>query len=229
MTIFMLHQLDEGIWEATGTLAMPFFVRFPIRMTVLRARSGELVLVSPIAIDDALAAAIDALGAVTTIVAPNLLHHLYAKAAKQRWPGAALVGPAALAQKRPDLTLDGQLVDGPLAPGVAVHALPGAPSIAEFVLLHAPSRTLVATDLVFNVRSGVNFATWLVFKLVAGTYGRLAPSRVWRFALRDRPLFRRALAALFEADFERLVVAHGEVVEAGGKAALRRALGAFTG
>jgi Domain of unknown function (DUF4336) len=220
----MLTQLAEGVWEATSTLKMPLGVRFPIRMTVLRATDGGLALVSPIALDAATRSAVDALGDVRLIVAPNLLHHLFAGAAKEHWPRARLVGPAGLAHKRPDLVRDASLGEGTLLPGITAHAVHGAPSIDEFLVHHAPSRTLVATDLVFNVRRGVGFATWLVFALISGTFGRLAPSRLWRFAVKDRGAFRASLERALASDFDRLVVAHGEVVEAGAKAAMRAAL-----
>jgi Domain of unknown function (DUF4336) len=220
----MLNQLAEGVWEATSTLKMPLGVRFPIRMTVLRATDGSLALVSPIALDAATADALDALGEVRLIVAPNLLHHLFAGAAKQRWPRARLVGPEGLAKKRPDLVRDAALREGALLPGITAHAVQGAPNIDEYLVHHAPSRTLVATDLVFNVRSGVGFATWLLFTLVAGTFGRLAPSRIWRFAVKDRRAFRASLERVLQSDFDRLVVAHGDVVQAGAKGATRAAL-----
>jgi hypothetical protein len=221
----MLTQLADGVWEATSTLKMPLGVRFPIRMTVLRATDRSLALVSPIALDTATGGALDALGEVRLIVAPNLLHHLFAGDAKQRWPRARLVGPEGLAKKRPDLVRDAALGDGVLLPGITSHAVQGAPSIDEYLVHHAPSRTLVATDLVFNVRGGVGFPTWLVFALVSGTFGRLAPSRMWRFTVKDRHAFRTSLERALQRDFDRLVVAHGEVVEAGAKAALRAALG----
>lgn len=220
----MLTAITDGVWEATATLKMPLGVRFPIRMTVLRASDGGLALVSPIALDPGLSEAIDALGEVRLIVAPNLGHHLFAGAAKQRWPRARLVGPAGLAAKRPDLVRDAALSDGPLLPGITAHAVAGAPRIAEFLVHHAPSRTLVATDLVFNVRRYTGLATWLVFQLVSGTFGRLAPSRLWRLAVKDRSALCASLERALARDFDRLVVAHGEVVSSGAKAALERAL-----
>jgi hypothetical protein len=134
------------------------------------------------------------------------------------------VGPEGLATKRPDLARDAALAEGALAPGISALALHGAPSIDEFLVYHAASRTLVVTDLVFNVRRAVNFATWLVFALVAGTLGRLAPSRVWRWAVKDRRAFRASLTRALALDCERVVVAHGELVERDAKAALSTAL-----
>ncbi|HEX6240133.1 MAG TPA: hypothetical protein VFZ61_04545, partial [Polyangiales bacterium] len=65
---------------------LPGNFQLPARMSVLPLRDGTLALVSPIPIDDALAAQLDRLGPVSLLIAPNLLHHLYLGAASQRYP-----------------------------------------------------------------------------------------------------------------------------------------------
>lgn len=217
-----LLPVAPAVFHATTTLRMPGFVRFPIRMTVLRTARG-VVLVSPIEIDEALAREIDALGPVRAIVAPNALHHLFLEGARRRFPSARLLGAPALHAKRPDLRFDGALDahDPELHPEIDVVRVEGAPSVDEHVLLHAPSRTLIVTDLVFNVRRAPNLATWLVFAWVAGTLGRLRQSRMWRFFTKDRRAAAASLGRVFEWDFDRLVVAHGEIVESDAKALLR--------
>ncbi len=224
-----LLPVAPGVFHATATLRMPAFVRFPIRMTVLRTGRG-VVVVSPIEIDDALAAEVDALGPVRAIVAPNALHHLFLAGARRRWPGARLLGAQALRAKRPDLTFDGALDahDPELQPEIDVVRIEGAPAFDEHVLLHGPSRTLIVTDLVFNVRHAPNLATWLVFALVAGTYGRLRHSRMWRFFTKDRAALEESLGRVLARDFDRLIVAHGDVVESGAKALLEEGTRSLT-
>ena len=67
---------------------LPLGFQFPARMSVLPLGAGKLALVSPVPIDDALAAAIAELGRVELLIAPNLLHHLYIDAAARRYPEA---------------------------------------------------------------------------------------------------------------------------------------------
>lgn len=227
MTHRELNAVADGVWEICDELRMPMFVRFPIRMTVLRAESGRLVLISPIRLDDTLVAAIDQLGEVEHIVAPNLMHHLFASAARERWPRARLWGAPGLKKKRSDLSFHSFLAAGALVPGLAVFPLAGAPAVEEHAFLHHASRTLVVTDLVFNVRAAPNFMTRWVFKWVSGTYGRLAPSRLWKRFAKDRTALKQSLAAVLDADFDRLVVAHGDVVQEGAQGSLRAALSAF--
>ena len=90
----------------------------------------------------------------------------------------------------------------------------------EVVFLHRASRTLVVTDLCFNVRHSDHLGTRL-FMRVNGAYGRFGPSRLLRSLVRDRPALRASLERILAWDFERVVVTHGEVLEHGGRDALR--------
>ncbi|MBT9554873.1 MAG: DUF4336 domain-containing protein [Myxococcales bacterium] len=219
-----LNSLADGIWEVEDRLPMPLGIRFPIRMTVLRTGPSSLALISPIRLDDDLVAALEAVGRVESIVAPNLLHHLYAGAAAARFPNARVYAPEGLRAKQPTLAYT-PLSPGPLTPDIEVFRVDGAPEVDEHLFLHRPSRTLVATDLVFNVRSGVNWVTRLVFRWVSGTWGHLRVSRLWRRFAKDPAAVRRSLKAVLEADFDRLVVAHGETVPSDARRALRAGLG----
>lgn len=213
-----LLPIVDDVWAATDALPLPLGVRFPVRMTVLRS-AGALVIVSPVAIDDGLAAEIDALGPVTAIVAPNLLHHLFLAAAVARWPGAKLYGPKGLATgKRKELRFDGT-PDALGVEGIDVVPLGGAPSIDEHVLVHRASGTAVVTDLVFNVREA-NGITRFVLTWISDAFGAPKTSRLWRMATRDRAALRESLARLLELDFDRLIVAHGAIVESDAKAVL---------
>jgi hypothetical protein len=58
---------------------------------------------------------------------------------------------------------------------------------------------------------------------VNSAYGRFGPSRLLRFAIRDKAACRRSIDRILEWDFERVVVTHGEVLESGGREALRSA------
>jgi hypothetical protein len=49
---------------------------FPTRMAVIRLADGRLWVWSPVALDEATKRAVDALGLVSDIIAPNSLHDL---------------------------------------------------------------------------------------------------------------------------------------------------------
>lgn len=192
---------------------LPGGFQLPARMSALPLGDGTLALVSPIPIDDALAARIAALGEVRYLIAPNLLHHLYLGQAAQRYPGAQVIAPAGLARKRPDLRIDLQLQDGlPAALGAAVECMhiAGAPGMDEYVFYHRASRTLVVTDLVFNIRKPRGVLAHAVLFCV-GCHGRLAQSRAWRFFVKDRALAAISIARVLALPIDTLIMAHGEV------------------
>jgi hypothetical protein len=104
----------------------------------------------------------------------------------------------------------------------------GSPRVNEIVFLHRATRTLLLTDLAFNVQHAASLAGRMFFRL-AGVYGRFATSRLMRLMVRDRVAARMAAERILDWDFDRVIVAHGEVLERGGRDALRDALGWLVG
>ena len=92
----------------------------------------------------------------------------------------------------------------------------------EVVLFQRSSRTLVLTDLCFNVQRSSSRLARLFFR-ANGMWQRFGPSRMIRQLVSDRAAFRRSLEHVLRWDFERIVPGHGDVLEHGGPAALRAA------
>lgn len=226
-----LVTIAEGVHALEDTLRIEAGFYLPVRSTLLTLPDGSLMMISPLAVDDALAARIDALGRVAHIVAPNTLHHLFLRDAATRWPAAqvhvARRLPAKLAKQRRVVPPHSVLPAG-LPSGIAAVPFEGAPVMDETVFFHAASRTLVVTDLVFHVLAPKGLLTGLILRLV-GAHRVLAQSRAVRFMLRDREAARQSVERILALDFTRLVMAHGEVVEVDAKprlhAALRHLLG----
>lgn len=217
----MLRTIAPDLWCLDADLRLSAGFHLPIRMTVIRLASGGLWLHSPIAIDDTSAAAIEALGPVEHIVAPSLMHHLFARPACERWPSAKLHAPASLAAKRdrsrralpaPQLRIDQALAEDARWSELAIVALEGAPKLDEFVFVHRPSGTLIVTDLVFNVHEVEGLMSPLILRMV-GAWKRLAQSRIWRTAVKDRAAIKASAERVTKLEFHRLVPAHGDVVE----------------
>ena len=70
-------QLDDGLWTVAAPLKA-LGLAIGTRMTIVRLANGELWLHSPIRPTAEIREAIDALGPVRYIVAPNLFHHMFA-------------------------------------------------------------------------------------------------------------------------------------------------------
>ena len=217
-----MRQLDGDLWVVERRQRF-LGLEVGTRMTVIRLADGSLLLHSPVALDPELCAALDALGPVRFAVAPNRVHHLYAGEVVRAYPQARLwVGPG-VEEKRPDLEIAGVLADE--APPewrdqVDQTFFRGRPYENEVVFLHRASRTLILCDLAFNFGPQLPLTTRLVAR-VLGSYRRFGPSRFDPLLIRDRTAARSSLERILGWDFDRVILAHGDVVERGGRAALR--------
>ena len=193
------------------------------RMTVMRLEDGSLLLHSPVALDVQLRRELDALGAVRYAVAPNRFHHLYAGDVARAYPAVRLWVAAGVERKRPDLEIAGVLTDDapPEWKGqIDQLYFRGRPFENEIVFLHRGSRTLLLCDLAFNFGPTAPAVTRVVMTLFGG-YGRFRPTRLDPLLIRDRAAARRSLEQILTWDFDRVVVAHGDVLERGGRDLLR--------
>jgi hypothetical protein len=217
-----LRPLAKDVWVVERPQT---FYGLPVgtRMTVIRLSGERLLLHSPVALDSELRAELDAIGRVRYAVAPNRVHHLYAGDVAKVYPEARLwVGPG-LARKRPDLVFVAVLGDE--APEewrdeVQQVFFRGRPYENEVVFFHRASRTLVLCDLAFNFGPRAAAPTRLLMRLLR-SYGRFGPSTLDPLLIRDRDGARQSLERILAWDFDRVVVAHGEVLERGGREALR--------
>ncbi len=217
------ERITDGVFGVSTAIRLSPGFELPLRSTVVALASGGLAVISPVDFDDASAARLEALGPVEHIVAPNLLHHLFVAKAAARWPSAKVHVAPGLTAKRPDLRPHHTLGDGGLPPDLEGVLVEGAPALGETVLLHRASRTLVVTDLVFHVLEPRGLLTPLILWLV-GARGALAQSRALRFVTKDRAAAGRSARAILGLDFDRLVPAHGAIVESGARPRLEAAL-----
>ncbi len=218
----MLTPHHPELWTARGELRL-VGVDVGGRMTVVRLGSGGLVMVSPIR--SVAQERVEQLGPVAAIVAPNRFHHLFVARAQRAFPEARTFVAPGLPDKRPDLPFEAVLGDEPpplWRADLDQAVLRAAPMLNEVVLFHRASRTLIATDLAFNIRrQPTAWARWVC--RAYGVWRRFGPSRLVRLAIRDRAAARRTVDTLLSWHPDRIVVAHGDILETGGEDALRRA------
>jgi hypothetical protein len=209
----MLTRHTDEVFSADDVVRLPG-LRLPVRMTVIRLADGGLWVHSPIAWSDSLGAEVATLGPVRFLVSPSLLHHLFIGEWAARFPAAQVWASPDLHRKRGDLTITGTHGGGdePWHADIDTIAVGGAPKFQESVFFHGASRSLLVTDLLFNLRDVGGFAAPLLLRLM-GVHRRLAQSRAWRFTVRDRAAFAATGRKIVELAPERLIVAHGEVIE----------------
>lgn len=208
--------LDDQIWAAHHWIRMAPGIQLNCRMTIFKLSDGSILLHSAIPIDDALAEQISELGEVSTIIAPNLFHHLFANDAHARYPHATLHVAPGLPQKCPNLTRDHVVLGEGDAPEwhkeLAPTFVEGVPKLNETIFYHERSSTLVVTDLLFNMHTFQGAMSSLVFRGI-GTYKRLAQSKFLNLLIKDRARYLSSLEPLRTLDIKRLVMAHGEVIQ----------------
>ena len=210
----MFEQITDGLWHDTHD-HVSRGIQFRTRATLVRLADDGLWMHSPIPLDDARAAQIEDLGEVRHIVAPNGFHDLFSAAAKERYPAATLWGSPALRRSKAKLPIDAWLgeSEAPWGDELRLQLIGGVPKASEFVFLHVPTATLILTDLLFQIRYPVNTLTKIVLWASGTNGGKLAQSRLWRSITKDRVAAGRSVAKMLEWDFERVVLAHGDLVE----------------
>jgi len=224
-----LRTLDVNLWVAERPLKLAVG-DIGARMTIVRLIAGGLFLHSPVGLDRDTRAALDALGPVAAVVAPSKVHHLFAGDYRVAYPQARVYGAPGLAAKRKDLRLDAELGDEPdrlWLDDLDQHLFRGANYLNEVVFFHRASRTLILTDLAFNVPAG-NTAGARVFYWLAGAAGRFGPHRLARFLIRDRRAARASVQRILQWEFERVIVSHGDILERDGRQRVAEAF-AFLG
>jgi hypothetical protein len=220
-----LRPLCPDLWVAERPFRALPFLDIGTRMSVVRLPDGGLILHSPVEADEATRKAVDGLGPVRAIACPNKVHHLFAAGWKLAHPGARLLAAPGLPEKRRDLAFDGLLGDDPdptWGDAIATIHVRGIPILEEVAFLHRASRTLLLTDLAFHptAASWPGLRRWTRLTRVRDGFG---PNAIVRFGIRDRAALRASLDRVLAWDFDRVPVTHGEVLERGGRDALRRA------
>jgi hypothetical protein len=219
-----LTPFAEGIWVDTAPVHF-LGLRLTGTMAALRLSDGNLLLYSPLALTAERRAAIDALGPVAHLYAPNLFHHRWIGQWAAAFPSARLHAPAGLAGKRRDLRIDRvhDAAPEPAFAGVVDELRIDGFRLAESVLVYRPAHTLVVADLVHNI--GRPQHRWTkIYTRAMGFYGRVALSRMLRWtAFSDRAAARRSLDEVLARPFDRLIVGHGTPLAAGGRDALAAA------
>ena len=200
-------------------------------MLVIRLPDGALWVHSPIALYPELVRAIGALGRVGHLVASSKYHHLWLADWARHYPDAKVHGAPGLPEKRPEVTFHAVLGDEAPAEWKGVLdqlVFRGLPIFNEVIFLHRATRTLIVTDLVFNVYEADGVLAPVLMRL-NGMWKRFGPSRALRVMMsRNRERAKEDLKRIQQWNYDRVIMAHGRVLESGGREAMERAF-AFLG
>ena len=209
-------QLAPQVWTALGPHLSTLGFHYPTRMVVIRLADGGLFVWSPIALTPDLQSAVDALGPVQHLVAPNTLHHMSLGDWQAAYPQARTYGAPGLPAKRSDLAFDTTLTDRPCpdwAGQIDQCVITGNAITTEVVFFHRASATVLFTDLIQHFPRDW-FRGWraLIARLDLMTAPEPSVPRKFRLAFRNRAAARDALATITHWPADRLVMAHGAPV-----------------
>lgn len=220
-----LRLVAPGLW----TLAEPLSaIGVPMgrRMSVVRLGDGGLWIHSPAPLGEELREQLEAIGPVTDVVAPSNIHgHLSLAEYGEGFPSARVWGAPGLPKRRRDLRLTsvvGQGDEPPWAGEIPFASFEGHRFVTELEFLHPPSRTLIAADLCFNLGGAWPLRSRL-FANGPRLRRRLGPTLLFRAGIRDKRAAANSIKRILDWDFDRILVGHGEDVEAGGHDAFERA------
>ncbi|KAF5245925.1 hypothetical protein FAUST_1512 [Fusarium austroamericanum] len=248
----MKNNVDSGsavirqVSAEITTISIPF-VQFGVlktggRTTIVRLRSGALVVISPVSLTEFCHKVIASLGGnVTYIVAPNLEHYLHIGSWKAEFPDSRLIVPQGLPEKwRTKPTLGELHFDVVVAGSESISAefdqefsieYTGAMASHEIVLLHKPTSTLIEADLLFNIpateqfsKTSISAMSGFLNSLIATRVFSTGLSSIWQKRLgwyvlgaSDRSGFGDSVRHIYEWDFDRCIPCHGDVIETGAK------------
>ena len=222
-TLTAPQPIAENLWLLSYPLKM-LGADLRRNVTLIRLRSGKLLIHStaPFTLEDV--AAITALGEPAWLLDGILRHDTFAKEGREAFPGIPYLAPEGFSDIVGFPTKS--IVPAPVEwkDELQVLEIQGAPEARDTALLHVPSRTLILTELVFNFGDEEPVWTELLLRIAVGGEHHPGMSRPFKAGVKDEAAFKSSVATILSWDFDRVIVGHGDVIEFDGKAKLRAAL-----
>lgn len=221
-----LTEIDEGILTVAGQIHLPL-VDLERRMTVVRLQDGSSIIYSAIALDDSGMKQIEAFGMPRYLVVPGDAHRLDVKIYKQRYPDLLVVTPPG-ATKRVEKAVGVDATDIDFGDSdVAWQVVSGAGGHEGALLVHRGSgTTLILSDLIGNLRRKGGFEGWMLHVMGFGDNGPVIPLVEKVLMVKSKAQLRQQFldwAAI--PDLRRIIMSHGEPIEARPAAVLRELAG----
>ncbi len=221
----MLTKIDSNIWIAQQQLKY-LGLEVGTKMTIIRLENDELVVISPIQINDTIQTQLNEIGLVKHIIAPNLFHYLFVSDWKKLFPNAMVWASPDLKAKKPNISIDKNLnyqggkfnnsLEYLFFDGFKTTTFNGFELLNEFVFFHSLTKTLILTDTAFNIDD--SFSPFIQFVArITGDFNHLKPSLLEKIATSDKQKVKTSVTKILEWDFERVIMAHGSIIESNGK------------
>jgi hypothetical protein len=218
MDCSLKEYLPERIWLKEYPIRYAG-TTFNARMTVIRLKDSSIMIHSPCGIDHGTKVEIEKLGDVSFIVAPGSYHYLYVKSAQEAFPKAETFICPGIERKCPELDFDWILGDRPdprWENDFEQVLVRGNKYIWEVAFFHIPSKTLILVDLLENITDmtpGVNWLLKLWWKAIFHMWNHPKPAPEYQLGWRGKLAARKSLMRICEWRSERIIIAHGDLIE----------------
>lgn len=212
------RELAPGLWEIRGEWSN----KFGRRMTVIRLHDGRLVIHNAFRLHEPEMNWLRRMGEPAFLLAPNAFHCSDAAWMAEQFPRIKLFAPSAKLKEFARFHAEDNR-NFPSLPEFVALPMEGT-RIDETAFLHRPSRTLILCDLAFNM-ADIYTGFEKIFMRWNKIGGRFGPSRLTKLLFaKDKTTLVASYERLLAEDFDRVIVNHGDVLDKGGKAALKNGL-----
>ena len=216
----MIH--SKTFCSTLTTFEAPFnLAGVPIgnRMTVITCPNNKVWIHSPVLLTQDMIDHLNELGEVCWAVCPNLFHYLHAYKFLEHFPDCQLFGVSGIQIKEKRCSFHSLEESVQLwVSEIQQYQIQGIPKIKEVVFFHPNSKTLILTDLLFNCSHTSLWAKLLM--TLNGAHNKCTTTRVYKSMIQDKEQFKTSIEHILKWDFERVILAHGSIIEKDAKAIL---------
>jgi len=130
-------------------------ITFPARSTIINLGQKRGLVISPGPFDDSTRSELMSAFDELFFVAPNAFHHMFLPLTQKHFPKAPIFTPSRVFKKKSqmkDHLAPLEDLQPHLGSQVEIKRMNGNPTLDEYVFWHSESRTLISTDLLFNMK-----------------------------------------------------------------------------
>ena len=221
----------DGPFEYLTMAGVKLPLPFTTRMTVVRLKSGDLFLHSPIVFDATLAERLQSMGTIRHLISPNQFHYAHLGEWSRAFPDAITWASPRVRRRARARRIDVQFKRdlGLHAPQewcdeIDQTAIPGG-IFGEIVFFHRVSNTLILADTIMNLELDKMSQPWRLATQFTGMYH---PRGQIFFGMRLPLLLQKtkskaSIEKVLAWQPERIILSHGRCFESKGTAILQRA------
>jgi hypothetical protein len=214
-----LTRINDRIVTVVGDLKMPL-LQLPRRMTVVRLKSGDLVVFSAIALRDLAMTELETFGRPAFLVVPSVRHRLDAPGYAQRYPAMAVVAPRAGVEKI----------------GEVVRVDTSTPNFGDSTVRYVEiagdsalevdaddGLTIIVNDLIGDIHGEGGLGGWLLRIMgFAGDEPHVPAPVKLALGKHKTEVAREFRRWADRGDLRRIIVSHGDTIEGDVRGALRK-------